>query len=303
MLALNAQFKEIMGEPAAKPKKVRKKKEKTLPGQQPSRKSTRVAAQVATPAPAGDALKDALTTPSATDTPTDTPMIPLVVPAVTPILPISAQTVPLVVPPPGDDQMMVLGSFSDPALSGPAPPSAPMECPAKAPDWFREVRAELMRVDLGPHFHALLNAWTRIEAASRFEHADTNLPHKGRPGQVTRWIASQRGKRVADIAVPDPVLYAKEWKTWWDFLQPKWRVRGSDERWTVGGPYGSDWEELFQWGVNGVVSLLAALYFWGSAISESPDETHTLSWLSEVEDVGWMLEGLASYYENGNWRF
>ncbi|KAJ7234337.1 hypothetical protein C8J57DRAFT_1008761, partial [Mycena rebaudengoi] len=189
---------------------------------------------------------------------------------------------PPVQPPPPDVQMPLVPA--SPSISEPAP------CPAKAPDWFRDARVELTQVDLGFHFHALLNAWTRVEAASRFEHASTNLPHKWRPGQVTRWITSQRGKRIADTAIPDLAAYASQWHSWWDSLQPHWRMKGADGKWMVGGAYGTDWGVLFQWGINGVLSILAALYFWGCTVFDSPDaDPNKLAWEFEVQDVGWML--------------
>jgi hypothetical protein len=140
---------------------------------------------------------------------------------------------------------------------------------------------------LGIHFHALVNAWTRIEAASRFEHAPTNLLHRLRPAQVGRWITGQRGRRPADTAISDPIQYAKEWETWWATLQPHWRVQGSDGKWVVGGAYGTDWGVLFQWGVNGVLSILAALYFWGCAVINSPNADLTRAWRARYR----MLDG------------
>ncbi|KAJ7280550.1 hypothetical protein C8J57DRAFT_1009016, partial [Mycena rebaudengoi] len=163
-------------------------------------------------------------------------------------------------------------------------------CPAKAPEWFCLARLELTKRDLGPHFHAVLNAWTRIEAASRFQHAETNLPHKGRPAQVGRWIAAQRGARAANTAVTDLAEYAEQWRTWWGSLQPEWRSREADGLWGIGVSYGAEWGELYQWGVNGVLSLLAALYFWGCAVSDAQDVDHMRAWELEVQDVGWMLE-------------
>jgi hypothetical protein len=180
--------------------------------------------------------------------------------------------------------------------------SEPVACPEKAADWFRDAYTEMTRINLGVHFHALVNVWTRIKAASRFEHAPTNLSHRLRPGQVGRWIAVQRGRRPADTAVPNPKQYAVEWRTWWETLQPHWRVKGEDGKWVVGGVYGMEWGCLFQWGVNGVLSILAALYFWGCTVIGSPNAELMCAWETEVQDVGWMLEGMALYYEK-DWRF
>ncbi|KAJ7117329.1 hypothetical protein C8R43DRAFT_902055 [Mycena crocata] len=180
-------------------------------------------------------------------------------------------------------------------------------CPPTAPPWFVDARTEITQMDLGPHFQGLVSAWTRVEYASRFEHSSQNLSSKARPTQVGTWIGpNQRGKRgdPTKLLVLDPVAYALQWKAWWDSLQPEWRVRGEDGRWVAEGPYGPDgreWGPLYRWGVNGTLSLLAALYFWGCAVIG--DETLRLHWEEQVNDVGWMMEGMATYYEMFKRRF
>ncbi|KAJ7758930.1 hypothetical protein DFH07DRAFT_741385 [Mycena maculata] len=162
----------------------------------------------------------------------------------------------------------------------------------------------MTREDLGPHFRAVVAAWMRAEAASKFMQGPTNLPSKGRPKQVGAWITSARGKRGCNTSVANLALYAVEWQNWWDSLQPNWRSRGADGAWTVGTSYGKDgkeWGHLLQWGVNGTLSIVASLYFWGCAVRE--DDVAKIRWETAVTDVGWMLEGLALYYEMWNRKF
>jgi hypothetical protein len=155
-------------------------------------------------------------------------------------------------------------------------------------------------VALGCHFNALLAVWTRIEDASRFEQGPTNLSHKGRPKQVGNWVASARGKKSYDASIPDLAEYAVTWHTWWDTLQPAWRKRGKDGEWESSGygEGGREWGPLFQWGVNGMLNVVASLYFWGVAISEKGNlDSDVKVWEAGVGDVTWMLEGMATYYE------
>ncbi|KAJ7735250.1 hypothetical protein DFH07DRAFT_753953 [Mycena maculata] len=160
-------------------------------------------------------------------------------------------------------------------------------------------------VNLGPHFHAVIEAWIRLEAASRYEQGPTNLPKKGRPDQVTAWISVGRGRRGVERAkVLDCEEYARAWHMWWDFLQPEWTKRGADGKWSVVDGYagdGREWGKLYQWGVNGALSLIAALYFWGCAARE--DVELEAVWEEAVGDVSWMLEGMAVYYEKFNRKF
>jgi hypothetical protein len=70
-----------------------------------------------------------------------------------------------------------------------------------------------------------------------------------------------------------------------------------DGTWIRQEPYGKDWEGLLHWGPNGTLSVVAALYFWGCAVRmmESPGQE---IWQNAVEDVAWMLEGLALFHES-----
>ncbi|KAJ7700210.1 hypothetical protein B0H16DRAFT_1348823, partial [Mycena metata] len=197
-----------------------------------------------------------------------------------------------------------------PPLVPPLPPlrsSQPLprwRCPPDAPLWFVNARSEVTEEKLGCHFDGLIAAWTRIEYASRFEHGPTNLSAKGRPKQVGRWVADGRQKKPrTDLSVPDPDGYAVEWRAWWDTLQPTWRIKGVDGIWSMDGyGKGDEWGPLYQWGVNGVLNIVASLYFWGCAISED-DSKRLRDWESAVIDVTWMMEGMAVYYEKFKRRF
>ncbi|KAJ7103986.1 hypothetical protein B0H15DRAFT_766409 [Mycena belliarum] len=182
------------------------------------------------------------------------------------------------------------------------PPVAPLRSPPpKAPAWFVNARTVLTKVDLGLDFDALIAAWTRIEYASRFEQGPTNLSPTGRPKQIATWIAGRRAH--APPKVTDTGAYASQWKVWWDSLQPKWRKRDKEGMWATDeyGDGGAEWGPLYQWGVNGTLSLLAALHCWGSTVLETGQPAD--AWEAAVMDVTWMLEGMAIYYEKFNRRF
>ncbi|KAJ7687066.1 hypothetical protein B0H14DRAFT_2654051 [Mycena olivaceomarginata] len=102
------------------------------------------------------------------------------------------------------------------------------------------------------------------------------LPCKFRPKQVTTWISNARGKRGETLAVADLWQYGVEWKTWWDSLQPEWREKAADGLWSVARGYGG----------GGTVR-----------------ETRSVEWEAAVNDVAWMFEGIATYYELFNKRF
>ncbi|KAJ7652316.1 hypothetical protein B0H17DRAFT_1214982 [Mycena rosella] len=228
-----------------------------------------------------------------------TQVIPSATSATTPITPLSTAPASL------DDTGPVRGSAP---IEMSAERLTLMPCPPSAPPWFVDGRAVLSKQDLGCHFDALIAAWTRIEYASRFEHGPTNLSSKGRPAQLGIWIAGGWGRRGSLPVISDVALFAEKWGLWWTSLQPGWREKGRDGKWSSGGEYGEggkDWGPLYQWGVNGTLTLLAGLYFWGCALKAGvhDSEVGMGEWEDAVADVTWMLEGMATYYEKFNRRF
>ncbi|KAJ7169364.1 hypothetical protein C8R43DRAFT_945303 [Mycena crocata] len=219
-----------------------------------------------------------------------------------PFLPTAASTsTPPATSPPSTLSSSAPGTTTPPAIT----PSILVACPAKAALWFIDARAEMTKVDLGCHFQALLTAWTRVEDASRFEHGPQNLATIGRPTELKTWIARKRGKTGPDPIVTDPSAYALKWQGWWDSLQPAWREKSQDGTWVAEGPYGPDgkeWGELYRWGVNGTLTIVASLYFWGLAVI-SDAGVFKSAWVVAVNDVCWMMEGLATFYEMFNKRF
>ncbi|KAK7059399.1 hypothetical protein R3P38DRAFT_2412653, partial [Favolaschia claudopus] len=66
-------------------------------------------------------------------------------------------------------------------------------CPRDAAPWFASAFSQATAIGLGPHFNALLDAWTRIEVASKFE-SEHSLPATSRPAEVSRWIEGNRAR-------------------------------------------------------------------------------------------------------------
>ncbi|KAJ7722081.1 hypothetical protein B0H16DRAFT_1334874 [Mycena metata] len=173
-------------------------------------------------------------------------------------------------------------------------------CPAAAAEWFSDAFGEVTRQDLGCHYDSLVAAWIRVEAACKYAQGPTKLPSTHRPRQVGNWISHTRGKRAMGAHLTDvsnPTEYAGEWQRWWDSLQPAWRDRGG-KGWSTANGYGrkgNEWDKLEQWGTNGVLSVVVALYFWGKAV-HGREEFETV-WEESVMDAVWMLEGLVIFYE------
>ncbi|KAK7053554.1 hypothetical protein R3P38DRAFT_2378051, partial [Favolaschia claudopus] len=155
--------------------------------------------------------------------------------------------------------------------------------PPNAPAWFTDAHASMTHIDLGCHYRPIVAAWTRMEAASRFEHSESNLSAKSRPKSIGVWI---RSKRTAAASINDPVQYAEEWRAWWDLLQPSWRTKDKDGQWAITATYGGagrEWGPLYRWGINGILTVVASLYFWGCVVQGKPEFLG--SWERAVQDV------------------
>ncbi|KAJ7026093.1 hypothetical protein C8F04DRAFT_1268565 [Mycena alexandri] len=193
-----------------------------------------------------------------------------------------------------------LGMASASGAHGPESPVAddtpllPVEFPSNAPGWLIDAIAWLMQVELGSHYRALVVALISLEARYDFVGGSAALPKAKRPTPVNLWIQGARGARLKfPPTISNRELYAEKWNEWWDSLQPGWRVRGEDGYWTVGGEWGPDdeWGLLEAPGPNGCLGLVAGLYFWGVYKNDPPELVE--KWTRAVQDVTWMLEGLA----------
>ncbi|KAJ7431202.1 hypothetical protein B0H11DRAFT_2262225 [Mycena galericulata] len=193
---------------------------------------------------------------------------------------------------------------TDPTPATPPPPTPPpapqpsiaVEVPSDAPDWLVESIAWLKQEDLGCHYASLLVALINLEAKYGYEKNNRGmLPAAKRPQQVYAWIKGGRGKKMKfPPSIGNLAHYQRDWWVWWDSLQPEWRERDDDGRWSINGNWGpSDaWDPLEAPGPNGCLSVVASLYFWGIALAGRP-ETRA-GWEAAVQDVAWMLEGLAA---------
>ncbi|KAF8145396.1 hypothetical protein K438DRAFT_1630176 [Mycena galopus ATCC 62051] len=47
---------------------------------------------------------------------------------------------------------------------------------------------ELIELNLSPHFHTVLDGWTHVEKACKFEIPAHRLSAKGRPETIGKWI-------------------------------------------------------------------------------------------------------------------
>ncbi|KAJ7802506.1 hypothetical protein B0H14DRAFT_2385399 [Mycena olivaceomarginata] len=183
----------------------------------------------------------------------------------------------------------------------PLPPPPPSEephsntaiggvlCPDDAPVWFRNGFREISREALGAQFEALLLAYIALERRNGFAADGKPKGLKGtapRPHQVTDWIRDGRGRGQSMRAIPDISEYQKIWWAWWAGLQPEWRKVGDVDS------SGGEWGSLAAPGPNGMLSVVASIYWWGCAEKALGQVTRSEEWGKAAADTIIVLRGL-----------
>lgn len=101
-----------------------------------------------------------------------------------------------------------------------------------------------------------------------------------------------RGPEIGEVSD-----FGSSWWAWWESLQPAWRNRDVENpsrfrRDAYPKGTSGEWETLRHPGQNGVLSLVASLYWWGKRLSPESDVKIRESWEEAVADVQWMIQGL-----------
>ena len=112
----------------------------------------------------------------------------------------------------------------------------------------------------------LLQTWALFEAQEGYQ-ALTKLSPLNRPPEIAAWIQRARSTRYQP-PIDDIDEYARSFRTWWASLQPELRRLGDS---VLHDSVDGDWTCLKKGGVNGVLSVLAGLFFWGAVIKNRPD--------------------------------
>ncbi|PPQ85848.1 hypothetical protein CVT24_005439 [Panaeolus cyanescens] len=163
------------------------------------------------------------------------------------------------------------------------------------PDWFKKTvdmfRTKSLHLGktghlrLGDEWIELVDAYVDFEVSHAFSPI-RKLTSKLRPAVVGMWIG--RGRSVTwRPDIPDVKAFGKEFNEWWLDLQPAWRVVNGKLNWKeVDG----NWECLRCPGVNGLLSIVAVLFYWG--LVAYPKGGTRLPWLLAMEDVTIALKKL-----------
>lgn len=146
-------------------------------------------------------------------------------------------------------------------------------------DWVPGAVALLASTDFGGQWKALVGAWLSFEHSRKY--AATMLPATSRPSAIGDWIARARPHTYR------PVINIKTFQSgfemWWRSFQPEWRLQDSNGG--LAKSASGTWDSMQYTGANGLLSVLAALFFWGTS---NPNE----KWHAAVNDVMYALQSM-----------
>ncbi|KAF9481575.1 hypothetical protein BDN70DRAFT_783689, partial [Pholiota conissans] len=126
-----------------------------------------------------------------------------------------------------------------------------------SPDWFLKVYQMFLSKDLEVSWVELICSWAHFEKDSDYKEQE-KLEAAGRPPCVKAWISHT----CSTIYRPDLgalPAFEKGFRVWWANLQPEWQCEGSTK---ILKQQQGDLDNLHRLGKNGLVSVLAALFFW-----------------------------------------
>ncbi|KAJ7766819.1 hypothetical protein B0H16DRAFT_1791296, partial [Mycena metata] len=163
--------------------------------------------------------------------------------------------------------------------------------PQDAPQWFVDLYSQITRVQ----------SWS--DATSGRKAGTVAWGKRMTDPPSTQWIGVGRGLRGGKMGTDGPdiasvAVYGNKWWEWWAKLQPDWRqpAVGKARRFlrTSYPPMTPEmWAKLRLLGPNGMLGVVATLYWWGKKVKEGGGEQEDLEcWVEAVTDAKWMVNGL-----------
>ncbi|KAJ3484610.1 hypothetical protein NLJ89_g11966 [Agrocybe chaxingu] len=145
------------------------------------------------------------------------------------------------------------------------------------PKWISDLLSLFQLEDFGAMWSRLLQEWLAIKAKGFPDKK--KVSSTGRPEAVRLWI--DRGCSVTyRPTIANLKAYERTFNTWWATLQPTWRIRNGEVAQDL---VDGDWSCLRKGGVNGLQSVLAALFFWGIPVHRRAAPAQR-AWNAAVED-------------------
>lgn len=145
--------------------------------------------------------------------------------------------------------------------------------------WFAKAIVMLDDENLGERWVLLVAAWVSFEEMHECK-PNSVLSARGRPAAVADWIQRARSIKWRPV-VKDSKAYGDDHLAWWTSLQPEWRVLDGESDLVQSDD--GDLQSLEKPGANGLLSVVASLFFWGNAVKTAGKKSKR--WDNAVEDL------------------
>ena len=176
-------------------------------------------------------------------------------------------------------------------LSHHAPQAIDMLAGTGVPAWFSTLLAMLQSSDnpLGERWTELVWLWVTFEQKEGFKQRGKLSPKKCLD-IISEWIQWAHSPMWQPV-ITNVSMFEKSFHMWWLSLQPKWRLSKKGEILTQ--KMDGDLDGLRKLGLNGLLSVLAALFFWGRIAQNNTKQRK--GWIGHVEDCILVLCGLVGW--------
>ncbi|KAF7984921.1 hypothetical protein HWV62_9823 [Athelia sp. TMB] len=174
------------------------------------------------------------------------------------------------------------------------------ETRSRWPGWMGEiVRAMEEVAPASEELSGAMEAWVEFE--DMMEYPDTLakknvLSSERRPNDVHAWVKAHRKPKAMPDVTDRVDAFAKEWREWWDGLQPMTAQPQSLDARDV-----AEYSELQKAGRNGIFLLLVSLVWWGGAVSDGGEEKMG-AWRESVEEFAAVVRFFNSHLKTASGR-
>jgi hypothetical protein len=115
------------------------------------------------------------------------------------------------------------------------------------------------------------------------------LDATNRPKEVGVWIKNARKYKA--FVIDDIKVFSRSWWTWWEGLQPEWRI-AAGRPFSQKVPLGEvSWESLFKSGCNGFFIVVLTISWWLTAVKGNLDDE---DFSQAFSDVLWTTDCIIS---------
>ncbi|KAJ7050754.1 hypothetical protein C8F01DRAFT_1263640 [Mycena amicta] len=171
--------------------------------------------------------------------------------------------------------------------------SGTVDCPSDVAGWLATRWTQISGPeDNSTVWSSLLRDFVALERAYDWKDDGALLSTQSRPDPVSAWVRNGR-RPTTKIQIPNLVKYEQRWWAWWRNNQPAWRKDGNDDA-SLARPDvdGGNWSPLNAPGQNGMLLVVASLFWWGRQGGRSA------GWLEAVEEVRWAIGRLTLAAKN-----